>query len=83
MRNDDEGQRDHRIPGLTRFQSGIVFVLLSTVIFVYVGYQIHVGRVFMKSGEMPLGPGLPWAWLTLESVAALVGLVRGIHMIRQ
>jgi hypothetical protein len=83
MRNDDKDQQGHRIPGLTRFQSGIVFVLIATLIFVYVGYQIHTGRVFTKSGEMPLEPGLAWAWLTLESVAAMVGLVRGVYMIRQ
>jgi len=41
------------------------------------------GRVFTKSGEMELGPGLPWAWLALETVGATVGVVRGVKMIRR
>ena len=83
MTSDDENQRDYRIPVLTRFQSGIMFLVISTVLIIYVGYQINLGRVFTKSGEMPLLIGMPWAWLTLESVAALVGLVRGVNMIRR
>jgi len=83
MTNDDGDQRDYRIAGLTRFQSGIMFLLISTVLIVYVGYQINIGRVYTKSGEMPLVAGMPWAWLTIESVAAIVGLVRGVNMIRR
>jgi hypothetical protein len=83
MTSNDGERRDFRIRGLTRFQSGIVFLLISTAILGYVGYQIHIGQVFTKSGQMPLAPGLPWAWLTLESVAAVVGVVRGLDMIRR
>ena len=83
MMSDDGEQRDYRIGGLTRFQSGIIFLLISTSLVVYVGYQINIGRVITKSGEMPLVAGMQWAWLTLESVAALVGFVLGVNMIRQ
>jgi hypothetical protein len=83
MTNDDGDKKDFRIASLTYLQSGILFLLISTVLIVYVGYQIRIGRVFTKSGAIPLGPGMPWAWLALESVAAAVGLVRGINMIRR
>jgi len=59
MTNDDGEQRDYRIASLSRFQSGIMFLLISTALIVYIGYQINIGRVFTKSGEMPLAAGMP------------------------
>jgi hypothetical protein len=75
--------RDFRIAGLSNFQSGVAFLLIATAIYLYVLYQVLAGRVFTKSGEMELGPGLPWAWLALETVGATVGVVRGVKMIRR
>jgi len=81
MANNDGKERDFRIRGLSYFQSGVVFLMIATVLLCYVAYQVHVGRVITKSGEMPLCPGLPWAWLMLESFGAVVGIVRGFKML--
>ncbi len=79
LADDEQGTRT--LPGLTAQQTGIAFLLMSSALIVYVAYQIHIGRVFTKSGDMALTPGLPWAWLTIESVAAIVGAVRGYRML--
>jgi hypothetical protein len=78
---DEEG--NYRVVGLSEFQTGVLFLLMATGLILYVAYQIKVGRVFTKSGDMRLGPGLPWAWLALESVGAIVGALRGVEMIRR
>ncbi len=83
MRYDENGERDFRIGSLSYHQTGILFLLIAATIVLYVGFQIMVGRVFTKSGEMPLGSGFSWAWLALESVASIVGIVRGLKMIRR
>jgi len=83
MAMDEEEEGKYRIAGLSEFQTGIVFLFIASALILYVAYQIKIGRVFTKSGEMPLGAGLPWAWLGIEFVGAIVGAVRGIRMIRR
>lgn len=77
----EEGSR--RIAGLSEFQTGVVFLFIAALLLLYVGYQIKTGIVYTKSGEMPLGPGLPWAWLTIETVGAVVGILRAVKMVRR
>ncbi len=77
---EDEG-RSYRIKGLTEFQSGIVFLLIASLLILYVMYQIITDRVFTKSGELPLSSGLSWPFLAIETVAAIVGFVRGYRML--
>ena len=83
MAKDLDQERSYRIRGLSEFQSGIVFLFIATALILYVAYQLDVGRVFTKSGDMPLGSGLSWGWLTIESYASIVGVVRGVRMIRR
>jgi hypothetical protein len=77
-----EPERSYRIKGLTEFQNGVVFLILATAILLYVAYQIKVGIVYTKSGQLPLGSGLGYGFLTIETVGAVVGIVRGMKMIR-
>ena len=80
-RNDDEFDR-LRIGRLSVYQTGIVFLWIAPCLFVYVIYQIMVGKVFTKSGAIVLGPGLAWGWLALEFGVGILGIVRGLKMIR-
>jgi hypothetical protein len=68
---------------LSEFQNGLLFLFIASALIIYVVYQIDIGRVFTKSGDMPLVPGLAYGWLAIESFAAGVGIVRGIRMIRR
>ena len=80
---EDSVKGDFRIKGLTYFRSGIVFFAIATLIIPYVFYQIGVGKVFTKSGELPLGSGMAFGWLLIEAIAAGVGIVRGLKMLRR
>jgi hypothetical protein len=79
----EDEERSYRIKGLSDLQSGFVFIIIASLLALYVAYQIMTGRVFTKTGELPLGSGLSWPFLTIESVAAIVGIVRGVKMIRR
>jgi hypothetical protein len=83
MRYDENGEKDFRIGKLSYYQTGILFLFIAIAILLFVGYQFKVGRVYSKSGEMPLEPGLPWFGLAIEIFASIVGIVRGIKMIRR
>ena len=71
-----------RLGRLSEFQSAIAYLLMAVVLVVGVGYQVMIGRVFTKSGDLPIGSGLGNAFLTVELVAAVVGAVRGIKTLR-
>jgi hypothetical protein len=73
----DDGCR--RLWGLSEFHSAIVYIVLAAFMVAYVGYQLITGRVFTKSGELPIQQGL--GFLAIELVAAGVGGYRGVKMI--
>ena len=79
--NGDE--RDFRIGSLSYFQSGILFLVVAGGIILYVLYQISIGQVFTKSGQLPLNSSFAWPMLIIELIGATVGIVRGIKMIQK
>ena len=80
--NDEEYER-LRIGKLSVYQTGIAFLCIAPLLFGMVGYQIITGRVLSKSGSMPLEPGLPWLWLAIEFGIGVLGIYRGLKMIRR
>jgi hypothetical protein len=62
----DGHERDFWIGNLSYFHSGILFLLISSAIILYVLYQVSIGRVFTKSGQLPLDSAFTWPMLAIE-----------------
>ena len=79
----DGDERDFRIGNLSYFHSGILFLLIAGTIILYVLYQVSIGRVFTKSGQLPLNSAFAWPMLAIELVGSAVGIVRGLKMLQK
>ena len=79
----DGKDRDYRVLGLSYYQTGILFLCIAPALIVFGGYQIVTGRVFTKSGEIPLNSALGWPWVLFEFGVAILGIVRGVKMMQR